>query len=62
MTTRPELFAIVRLADNEVIWSGVRSPDDAQYTAVVAAVNGHGSVSLLSGADLGRFLTKGEAA
>ena len=53
-----ELFAIVRLADNEVIWSGVRSHEDAEYTAVVATFKGHGPVSLLSGADLGHFLTK----
>lgn len=50
MTT--DLYAIVRASDGAFIWAGATTPENAQDIAAMAAINGHGVVNLLNGADL----------
>lgn len=57
-----ELFAILRLADSTIIWAGLSTPEDANLTAVHAAMDGHGAVTLLSGTDLADHIINGASA
>ena len=55
-----ELYAIVSASSGQMLWAGLAEREEAEERAVVKAVN-HGNVNLLSGDDLGRFLTEKES-
>lgn len=51
-----QLYALIQ--DDQMIWGGFTTPEEAESKAVAAAVNGARTVNLLSGIDLGEWLVK----